>query len=132
LKIFIRFTIAVLASFLVLLSCTLLPDIQAATRKTIRPNTCKFDIGYNVNFVADQARALSSHSWEYGTTAEAFLELYNPSLSIFGPDPFPGGQIPYVDWTEVKALSYAKPFILINSETLIDGDGKPILEIILF
>jgi hypothetical protein len=119
-------------SFLVLWLCTLLPGIQAAPSQTIHRGSCTFDVGYNVSLVADQARSLASHSWEYGTAAEAFLELYNPTLSIFGPDPFPGGKVPRVDWRQVNALSYVKPFILTNNETLIDGDGKFILDILLF
>ena len=118
-------------SFSVILFCILLRDVLAATGKEIHAKTCVFDIGYNVSLVADQAQNLSSHSWEYGTAAEALLELYNPYLSIFGQDPFPGGKVPVVDWTKVNALSFVKPFILTNNETLIDGDGKCIIVIIL-
>jgi hypothetical protein len=114
-------------SALLLCLATLLAVSQAATRNA---NTCKFNVGYDFALVADQARALSSHSWEYGTAAEAFLELYDPSLSVFGTDPFPGGRVPCVDWMGVNALSYAKQFILTNNETLIDGDGKLILKTI--
>lgn len=80
--------------------------------------------GYNVAAVAQQARMLASHSWEYGTAAEAFLELYNPELSVFSDDPFPGNKIPVTDWQCVNALAYVQPFILTENQTLIDGDGK--------
>ncbi|KAK3314552.1 hypothetical protein B0H66DRAFT_576774 [Apodospora peruviana] len=36
---------------------------------------------------------LASESWEWGTAAEALLELYNPELSVFGSNPFPGGNV---------------------------------------
>jgi hypothetical protein len=45
---------------------------------------------------------LASHSWEWGTGAEALLELYNNELSVFGPDPFPNGQIPQADPFKVR------------------------------
>ena len=90
-----------------------------------------FNVGYNVDLVAGHARTLASHSWEYGTAAEALLELYNSSLSVFSSDPFPGGKIPNVNWMNVNALSYVQPFISTNSQTLIDGDGQFILEITL-
>ena len=113
--------------FSVILLYIFIPGILATAGKETLTKTCTLDIGYNVSLVADQARNLSSHSWEYGTAAEALLEFYDPNLSVFGPEPFPGGQVPDVDWTKVNALSYVKPFILTSNETLIDGDGKFIL-----
>lgn len=80
-------------------------------------------IGYDVYKVADQARALSSHSWEFGTAAEAFLELYNPEYSVFGDLPFPANGLPTPD-PSIYSLKYAKPHISTNSTTFIDGDGK--------
>ncbi|TAQ85422.1 hypothetical protein B7494_g6243 [Chlorociboria aeruginascens] len=84
---------------------------------------CSPNPGYDVNGVAQLARLLASHSWEYGAAAEAFLELSNSSLSVFGEDPFPGGDVPVVDWEQVDALAYVEPFIRTDSQTLIDGDG---------
>jgi hypothetical protein len=97
---------------------------QLVPRGFNHEENCAVDVGYNVGLVASQARALASHSWEYGTAAEAFLELYNHGLSVFGADPFPGGEVPKVDWADVDALAYVKPFILLSNQTLIDGDGK--------
>jgi hypothetical protein len=86
--------------------------------------TCKPEIFYNVEAVLHQALALPSHSWEYGTAAEALLEFDSPTLSVFGLDPFPNGQIPKVNWKEVRALSYVKQFITVDGKTLFKGDGR--------
>lgn len=74
------------------------------------------------NVLAQGAR-LATHSWEYGTYAEALLEWYNPSFSVFGNATFPGGRIPVLQVANIPSLSYAKPHIWTNSTTLIDGDG---------
>jgi hypothetical protein len=52
------------------------------------------DAGYNVYSAAQAMVDLASHSWEWGTAAEALLELYTPELSVFGTDPFPDGKVP--------------------------------------
>jgi hypothetical protein len=82
------------------------------------------EISYNVEAVLHQALALPSHSWEYGTAAEALLEYESPHLSVFGLDPFPNGRIPKVDWKEVRALLYVKPFITVDGTTLFAGDSR--------
>jgi len=100
----------------------------SSSHKTSRRATCQFDVGYDVGSVAQNAQNLASHSWEYGTAAEALLEWFDPSLSVFGTNPFPDGQVPSVDWTQVDSLSYVRPFISTNSQILVDGDGKYIRE----
>ena len=77
-----------------------------------------------ISSVVMQGRLLASHSWEYGAFSEALLEWYNPELSVFGKDAFPGGIIPVLEVGDTQSLSYAKPHIRTNSTTLIDGDGK--------
>lgn len=74
--------------------------------------------------VIAQGERLATHSWEYGTFAEALLEWYNPSNSVFGDDPFLGGKIPVLPVDQTRSLSYAEPQIWTNSTTLVDGDGK--------
>ncbi|PSN63409.1 Six-hairpin glycosidase [Corynespora cassiicola Philippines] len=76
-----------------------------------------------INKVLAKAIEVATHSWEYGTVAEALLEWENPTLSIFN-DPFPGGAIPTLDVGDVSALSYVKPFIRTDNTTLVDGDGS--------
>ncbi|KAL7943805.1 Six-hairpin glycosidase-like protein [Trichoderma barbatum] len=80
------------------------------------------DAGFNVNTAAQVMLDKSSHSWEWGTTAEALLELYNPELSVFGPNPFPNGKVPRAD-PNTNALAYAKRFINRNSQTLVDDSA---------
>ena len=53
--------------------------INAALAKN---DCCSLDAGFDPRIVANQAIKLSNHSWEYGTAAEALLELYNPDLSV--------------------------------------------------
>ena len=74
--------------------------------------------GYDVFQAAQVMTDLASHSWEWGTAAQALLELYNPELSVFGANPFPGGHVPDAAPT-IKALAYAKKFIKLNGKTLV-------------
>lgn len=76
------------------------------------------DPGYDVSLGAQVMVNLASHSWEWGTAAEALLELYNNELSVFGPNPFPGGHIPNAD-PGITALAYAKPFISTVSAVFV-------------
>lgn len=76
--------------------------------------------GYDVEKVKQQAVALATHSWEYGTAAEALLEFENPEISVFGSSPFP---IPSIPPADVSALAYAKQHIYLNSSVLIPADG---------
>lgn len=75
--------------------------------------------GFNVRTAADVAVSHASHSWEWGTTAQALLELDNNDLSVFGDDPFPNGQIPRAD-PSIRALAYVKPHIRRNAQTLTE------------
>ncbi len=79
------------------------------------------DAGFNVQTAASVAVSHSSHSWEWGTTAQALLELDNGELSVFGDDPFPGGRIPRAD-AGIRALAYVKPHIRRDGPTLTE-DG---------
>ena len=98
---------------------TLTTNVAALSSRS----SCNVSIGYDVYKVADQAGRLSSHSWEYGTAAEAFLELYDPEYSVFGSDPFPANKLPTPD-SSIYALKYAAPLISTNATTFIDGDGE--------
>lgn len=80
------------------------------------------DAGFDVDKVASVMQDRASHSWEWGTAAQALLELYNNELSIYGSNPFPGGQIPKAD-PKIKSLSYVKGHINTQSDTLVGADG---------
>lgn len=62
--------------------------------------------------------AKASHLWEWGTAANALLELYNSDLSVFGANPFPNGKIPSAN-PGTLGLSYAKQFINTNLQVLV-------------
>lgn len=81
-------------------------------------------IGFDAHRVMSRACEQASHSWEYGTAAEALLQLHNPELSIFGMNPFPNGKIPSPDILKTPGLLYAKKFIRLGRKTLIDGGGE--------
>jgi len=76
-----------------------------------------------IGAVLQKAIQVATHSWEYGTVAEALLEWNSPKLSIWN-DPFPNGKIPTLNAENVSALSYVKPFIRTDNITLVDGDGQ--------
>lgn len=76
-----------------------------------------------INAVLQQAVRVATHSWEYGTVAEALLEWNDPQLSIWN-NPFPEGHVPTLNVNNVSALSYIIPHIRTNETTLVDGDGK--------
>ncbi|KAF2869521.1 hypothetical protein BDV95DRAFT_498199 [Massariosphaeria phaeospora] len=77
-----------------------------------------------LTLVLSQAISLATHSWEYGTAAQALLEWDTPSHSIWNaPFPHGNGKLPTLDVDDVSALKYARPFIRTDRETLVDGDG---------
>ena len=76
-----------------------------------------------INSVISQGQRIASHSWEYGTFAEALLEWYNPTSSVFGTNSFPNGKVPVLQVANTRSLSYAKPQISTSGDTLVDGDG---------
>ncbi|KAI5464403.1 Six-hairpin glycosidase-like protein [Mariannaea sp. PMI_226] len=84
--------------------------------------TANIDSGFDPFWAAQVMVDLSSHSWEWGTAAEALLELYDNELSVFGPDPFPGGKVP-APGPGVSALLYAKQFIDPNGQTLVSDSA---------
>jgi hypothetical protein len=81
-----------------------------------------YDPGFDIKAVTSLAKSLPSHSWEYGAASQAFLELYNPLLSVFGPNPFP---VFAADKDHVKALAYASSKIQFGkgANALCDGAG---------
>jgi hypothetical protein len=79
--------------------------------------------GFPIDGVISLAISLPSHSWEFGTSTEAQLELYNSSLSVFGSSPFPLRAPLHVN--DIVALSYAKSKIVFGQgvNALANGDG---------
>ncbi|UKZ96825.1 uncharacterized protein TrAFT101_011601 [Trichoderma asperellum] len=77
------------------------------------------DAGFDAYAASQVMINMASHSWEWGTAAEALLELYNPELSVFGSSPFPNGKVPQAN-PNTTALAYAKQFINRNSQTLVN------------
>lgn len=87
-------------------------------------NTTSFDAGFNITAVVKQAERLASHSWEYGTLAEALLELYNPEYAVYCESAFGDNesQVPSPS-KNIKALKYASSKFDFSEGTLSPGDG---------
>ncbi|PWN42184.1 hypothetical protein IE81DRAFT_323672 [Ceraceosorus guamensis] len=90
-----------------------------------RPSTNDSDInpGWDYRATLDLAMNRSTHSWEFGTCMQAILEVYNPELSVYSPKAFPNGRIPKVDASKIQALTYLRPHIQLDNDTLVEGDG---------
>lgn len=86
-------------------------------------NAIPFSPGFDINQVLNLAQSLPSHSWEFGTASEALLELYNPSNSVFGDQPFP---VPTLSQSGTPSLSYASAKIQIGAppNVLANGEGS--------
>lgn len=74
--------------------------------------------GFNAYTAAQVMVNKAGQSWEWGTAAQALLELYNPELSVFSGNPFPGGTIPKPA-ASTFALTYAKQFINRDSQVFV-------------
>ncbi|KAJ7780081.1 hypothetical protein DFH07DRAFT_1025882 [Mycena maculata] len=62
---------------------------------TMAPHTTSpFIPGFDISAVTANAQSLPTHSWEWGTAAEALLKMNSPLLSVFGSNPFPVLAIP--------------------------------------
>ena len=77
------------------------------------------NIGYNVNRVSDLASRAKSN-WEWGTHTQALLELYDPQISVYSENAFPGGKIPNA---RTAATDYARPKIRTSGKTLTAAGG---------
>ena len=95
-----------------------------SSRSVTPHSTSNPDPGFDIHKVLDKGLELAAHSWEWGTAAEALLELYSPELSVFCKDPFPGDEIPKVDVEKVPSLVYARKFISTEGGGLCEGDGE--------
>ncbi|KAJ3504918.1 hypothetical protein NLJ89_g7687 [Agrocybe chaxingu] len=86
-----------------------------------------FSPGFDISAVLSLAISLPSHSWEFGTAAEALLELYDAPYSVYGEKPFPIPRLSPSSSSPVysTALDYAKQKIVIGTPPngLSDGDG---------
>lgn len=80
------------------------------------------DAGFDAYSSAQAMINLASHSWEWGTAAEALLELYNPELSVYSVNSFPDGKIPNAN-PKTFALEYARQFINTNSQVFVGNSA---------
>ncbi|KAF2208634.1 hypothetical protein CERZMDRAFT_9508, partial [Cercospora zeae-maydis SCOH1-5] len=64
-----------------------------------------------------------THSWEIGYAHEATMQIFNPERSVFGSNPFPGGQLPSLGLRLDEASLYAQPKIRTHDESLFDEEN---------
>jgi hypothetical protein len=104
------------------LDSVILPAITIVTSTIAELNTFSVSPGFGIRLVTNLAESLPSHSWEYGASAQSLLELYNPELSVYGPNPFP---VPTSNISQIRALSYAASNIVLGTgySALYSGNG---------
>jgi len=118
-----------LAPMLSIFSLGMLPSMVMANKYPTSSPATPFSPGFDINAVISLAKALPSHSWEFGTAAEALLELYNAPISVYGdhPGPFPMPKLSTQpkDSNHSPSLEYAKEKIVLGTapNTFSDGDG---------
>jgi hypothetical protein len=78
------------------------------------------NIGYDVNRVSELSSSKAKSNWEWGTHAQALLELHDPNISVFSENAFPGGKIPNA---RTAATDYARPKIRTTGNTLTQAGG---------
>ena len=90
----------------------ILAAIGAVTLSLANLAPYTYSPSFNISSVFNATRNLPSHSWEYGTFAEALLEMFNPEVSVFGDSPFP---VPTLNRSNVRALAYLAPVVKFGS-----------------
>ncbi|KAJ0107099.1 hypothetical protein J7T55_014627 [Diaporthe amygdali] len=77
--------------------------------------TSTVNIGFSPTAVQAIATSKAKSNWEWGTNSQALLELYDPDLSVYSDNAFPGGNIPD---RKTTATIYAKGKIVTSGNTL--------------
>ncbi|KAH6891845.1 hypothetical protein BKA70DRAFT_1536843 [Coprinopsis sp. MPI-PUGE-AT-0042] len=85
------------------LKTRLLPVLGLFSPRPHSFNPFPFDPGFKIENVTALAMSLPSHSWEYGVTTQALLEIYQPEYSVFGSNPFP---VPVFQRNASRSLNY--------------------------
>jgi hypothetical protein len=96
--------------------------LQLSLTASALPNAVPFSPGFDIEKVAARAQDLATHSWEFGTTAQALLELYDSEYSVFGNRSLP---VPTLLKATTRSLAYASKSIKLGtgSDSLADGGG---------
>lgn len=99
------------------------------TAPFLADTTCKgsFNYTFQIARAKHHAETLATHDWEIGTVAEAVLELVGEGVSVFGPEPFPRGEVPGEWWRGLRGLEPALEFVMEKvgiplGETLMEDE----------
>ncbi|KIK70023.1 hypothetical protein GYMLUDRAFT_53143 [Collybiopsis luxurians FD-317 M1] len=116
-----------------LFSLSVIPISVSISLPVRAPSSAANDVfllnpGFDIRAVASLAVSLPSHSWEFGTASETLLELWNSSLSVFGPSPFQTvSALSHHTFAVqyIPSLVYAQKNIVFGTgaNVLADGDG---------
>ncbi|KAK3679895.1 hypothetical protein LTR78_000272 [Recurvomyces mirabilis] len=90
--------------------------------RTYESCVATFNYTYRINAARHQAEHHAVHSWEYGTTTEAVLELVNPERAVFAGNPFPNDEVEMQGWKLDQALIWVYQNIATHNETLFPSD----------
>lgn len=99
-----------------LLAASLLP----ATVLSQSVCTSTVNIGFSPAVVQAIATSKAKSNWEWGTNAQALLELHDPDVSVYSDSAFPDGKIPSKKTT---ATTYARDKIVTSGNTLTAKGG---------
>lgn len=91
---------------------------------TATPELCRntFNYTFRVNAARTQIERLSSHSWEYGTGAEAMLELLEPERTVFASEPFPADKIPKLPLKKPQGILWMQRHIRTRDAPTLYAD----------
>lgn len=94
------------------------------TFDTATPELCRstFNYTFRVNAARSQIERLSSHSWEYGTGAEAILELLEPERTVFASEPFPADKIPKLPLKKPQGILWMQRHIRTKGDSTLYAD----------
>jgi rhamnogalacturonyl hydrolase YesR len=92
---------------------------------TATPELCRstFNYTFRVNAARTQVERISSHSWEYGTGAEAILELLEPERTVFAQEPFPADKIQKLPLKKPQGILWMQRHIRTNGEPTLYADN---------
>ena len=102
-----------------------LPAIGLISAALNNYNPFSYNPGFDIEKVTRLAVSLPTHSWEYGATGEALIELYHPQFSVFGAAPFP---VQNLTRSKTRALDYVGNNVRLPGraryDALDEGNGS--------
>ncbi|PPJ52027.1 hypothetical protein CBER1_10394 [Cercospora berteroae] len=111
------------AAFAIALLYTRYLQVPGLDISTFEDCVATFNYSFRINAALSQAHEQATHSWEIGYAHEATMQIFNPERSVFGSDPFPGGELPTLGLRLDEASLYAQPKIRTHDKSLFDEEN---------